>query len=117
MNDTPLPLVVWAMRQVGLPEIRASEHKARSQAASWSWPSTSTTVPAEAPPLVGERFEGQGLGDRGQALNFVVVDDGDQVVEPVVGGEEDRLPVRALVAFAVAQQDEHAVLRGFSLAA
>ena len=58
MNDTPLPLTVWAMIASGLP--RAVRHAGRSAAASASrsWPSTSTHVPAERRPLLARAAAG-----------------------------------------------------------
>ncbi len=61
-------------------------------------------VPAEGPPLVGEGLQGEGLLGGGQRLELVVVDDGDQIGQPVVGREHGRLPHAALVALAVAEQ-------------
>ncbi len=55
------------------------------------------------------------FGDGAQALDFVVVDDGDEVVEAVLGGEEDGLPIGAFVEFAVAEQRED--LPRFAIAA
>ena len=48
--------------------------------------------------------------DAAEALDLVVVDDRDEVVEPVVGREERGLPGRAFVALAVAEQAEDAVV-------
>src|SRR3990167_4134653 len=67
-------------------------------------------LPAEGPPLVHERIEIQHLADRSKALDLVVVDDGDEVVQRVVRREQRSLPGRTLVALAVAQKREHAVL-------
>jgi len=56
--------------------------------------------PTKGTPLVREWLKLQRLGDRREALKPVVVHDGHEVVEPMVRGEEDCLPIRAFVAFA-----------------
>ncbi len=58
--------------------------------------------PPEGAPFVGEGFEGQGFRDGSEALDFVEVDDGGEVIEFVVRGEKNGFPVGAFVAFTVA---------------
>jgi len=65
-------------------------------------------MPTECTPFVSKRLQGQDSIDPAEALNLVVVDDADEVVEPVVRGEQGRLPGRALVTFAVAEQGDGA---------
>src|SRR3954468_4077022 len=67
--------------------------------------------PAEAAPFLGERLESERLGDWLQTLYLVVVDDHANVVEPVMRGEEYRLPVGSFIALTIAQQNEHAMRR------
>lgn len=63
-------------------------------------------VEAERRPFVGERLEPHDVLRRAVYHAVVAVDEGDEVRQPVVGDGHARLPVGALVAFAVA---EHAV--------
>src|ERR1035437_164445 len=72
--------------------------------------------PAERGPFFGEWGESDDLGYRGDSLDAVVVDYGNKVREPMVGGEEGGLPCRAFVTFAIAQQAEHAMGRRPELA-
>ena len=67
--------------------------------------------PPERAKLSGQGLEAESALDRGQALQFVVVDDGDQVVQVVVGSEHQGLPVAARVHLPVAQEDERAPVR------
>ena len=65
--------------------------------------------PTERAPFVGERFEGQRFGDGREALDFVVVDDGDKIVEAMVRRKKNRLPIGTFIAFAIAHQNENAM--------
>ena len=47
MNETPLPLVVWAMMQLGWPDASGKRCNATVNAV-WSWPSTSSTAQPKA---------------------------------------------------------------------
>src|SRR5947209_2752376 len=66
--------------------------------------------PAERAPLRAERLEVDGVRDAPQRLELVVVDDRAEVAQAVVRREHRRLPRRALVAFAVAEHDEDALV-------
>jgi hypothetical protein len=68
-------------------------------------------VPAERRPALGERREVEHVPRVAEGLLAVVVDDRDEVREPVVCGEHDRLPEGTLVALGVAHEDEHAPRR------
>jgi len=48
------------------------------------------------------------FGDTAETLNLVVVHDGHQVVKPVLGCEQDGLPVRTLIQLAIAKHNENA---------
>ena len=75
---------------------RRQRRPQRRGSASWSWPSTSTHLPAERAPLVGERLQRQGLVGRSpRRLELVVVDDGDQV-DRARGGRRTWPPPRSL---------------------
>jgi len=64
--------------------------------------------PAKREQLVHQRFQAKCLADRGQALQLVVVNYRHEVVERWWAANIKRLPVRALVHLAVAEQHEHA---------
>ncbi len=107
MKLTPLPLIVWAITTVGRPEAAGTAPSTRSSAAVIVTVDL-LDVPAERPPLLGEGIEVEHLGDRAKALDLVEVDDDAEIAELVMGRKQDAFPVRALVAFAVAEQAEHA---------
>ena len=65
--------------------------------------------PAEERKLLGERLELDDIFHVPEGLHAVIVHDGGQVVELVLGGEHDGLPRRPLVAIAVAHQAEDAM--------
>ena len=84
-----------------LPPLR--EETAAKMAAE-SWPSTSTRFPAERRELVGQRIERRmRLGGAAEALEVVVVDDGDDVGAAERGRHQHGLPGRAFLDLAVAQ--------------
>ncbi len=66
--------------------------------------------PAAGANLVAQRLQVEHVLAESQGLDLVVVDDHGQVVEMVLGGQQDRLPGGAGVAVAVAHQAEIAVL-------
>ena len=66
-------------------------------------------VPSERAPFIGERLELHHVRDCVETLNFVVVDQDDEIVELVLRREERRLPDRTFIAFAVAEHHEHAM--------
>src|SRR6185312_4209163 len=66
-------------------------------------------VPAKAAPLLAKRLQPQGTLGARETLYLVVVNDHSQPAEPMVPREEDRLPVRAFIALAVAHKHEDAM--------
>ncbi len=67
-------------------------------------------VPAERAPLCAEILQLQRLFAGIEALHMVMVDDSDQIFEPVLVGKQRCLPDRAFVALAVAQYGKHPVM-------
>ncbi len=61
-------------------------------------------APAKGGEFVGQRLDAKGLVHSGQALQLVVVDDSNQVIQAVVCGEQQGLPVAAFAQLAVAEQ-------------
>jgi hypothetical protein len=61
-------------------------------------------LPAESPPLVGERLQAHAGLRRPGNLKKVAVQKGRQVVHPVVGGGHGRFPDAALVQLAVSKK-------------
>ena len=93
------------------PEHRAGDQHAAGAPSRWAGaralpPARSSRgrrprgVPAEGSEALGERREVEHVARVAERLLAVDVDDRDEVGEPVVGGEHDRLPDRALVALA-----------------
>ena len=75
-----------------------------SKMAAESWPSISTVSQPNACELGGQRIERRmGLGRAAEALEIVVVDEGDDVGEPERGRHQHGLPGRAFLHLAVAQ--------------
>jgi len=72
-------------------------------------------VPAERPPFRAERLEADRIRHPPERLELVVIDDSTKVREPVMPGEHRRFPDRPLVAFAVAKDDEHALISAEAL--
>src|SRR5579884_3004561 len=66
-------------------------------------------VPSERAPLRAERFEIDRIGHAAERLQLVVVDNRAEIGEAMMAGEHRRFPDRALVAFAVAENREHAL--------
>ena len=64
--------------------------------------------PTEGQSLVGQRLHAKRLVDCREALQLVVVDDRNEVVQLMVGGEHHGLPVRAFAQLAIAKQNEGA---------
>ena len=73
-------------------------------------------VEAEGGQLVGERLEVVGVGDPGALLQAVAVDHDAQVLQPVVAGCHQRLPVRAFLQLTVTDHDERTARRPVELA-
>src|SRR5437667_6063613 len=59
-------------------------------------------APAEGTPFVGKGLKVQHFLDGSKALDLVVINQGNQVVEPMMWRKEHGLPDRPLAAFAVA---------------
>ena len=86
MNDTPLPFVVRAIRQLGLPGVNGTRENAAFRS-EWLCPSTTRTL---QPKL--SHFSGRGASSRTSETGAipwtrVIVDDGDHTVETVVAGK------------------------------
>ena len=64
--------------------------------------------PVEGFPLGGEGLEVEHLLHGAKALDFVVINDRNEVIELMVTGEEDRFPIRSFVEFAITEHDEGA---------
>src|SRR5262245_24976417 len=60
--------------------------------------------PAERTPFRGERFQVHNFLDGTEALDLVVVDNSDQIVQFMLGSEQYWLPGRPFIAFTIAQQ-------------
>ena len=66
-------------------------------------------LPTKGAPLAGKIAETQHIIDSSQPLPAVVVNDDDEIVERMMGGEHGRLPDRSLFTFAVT--DEHKTVK------
>src|SRR5260370_42291750 len=58
--------------------------------------------PPEGAPLRGQGIERQHLRHAAEALDLVVVHNGDELLQPLMWREEDRLPAGALIQLALA---------------
>src|SRR6266571_2360498 len=65
--------------------------------------------PAKGLPLAGERLEVQHLFRGADALDLIVVDNGNHRVQLMMAGEQRCLPGRALVAVALRENAENIV--------
>ena len=110
MYETPLPKTVCASSTCGVPPPASSVVDRRRDRRA-SWPSTLVRRPSRRPPALVERREVDHVARVAERLLAVDVDDRDEAREPVVGGEHDRLPDRALVALGIAHQHERAPRR------
>ena len=63
--------------------------------------------PSKGAPFVGQRIQINHFLDRPETLNFVVVDDNDQIVQLMVRGKQRGFLHRALVTFAVTDHAEN----------
>ena len=100
MNETPLPFTVFAMMQVGLPLVDAAF--ANASAAPEYYDRRSPDVPTECPPFVCERLQVHNVFHKAVELNFVVIDDADDIVHLVERREHRGFPDLAFLAFTVA---------------
>ncbi len=114
MKLTPFPFTVWAIRQLGRSGSKGTPLRDVGQSGDVV-PVRFAHRPAERPPLVRERLQVQNVLHVSEALYFIVIDDHDKIVKPVLGREQNGLPVRAFVAFAVAQDGENAVRKSVPL--
>src|SRR5215472_5296175 len=64
--------------------------------------------PAKGAPFVGKGIQVDYFSDCAEALNLVVVDEDDEIVELVMRREEGRFPHRTFVAFPIADQAKDA---------
>ena len=106
MNETPWPLNVLAMTQVGCrlragagtPEqARCRGHRPRRR-------------PSRRRATFRQGLEAHRVFRRVALLEPVAIDDDSQVVEPEVDGGHDGFPVAALLEFTIAREDEGAAL-------
>ena len=67
-------------------------------------------VPAKGLPLGAEILQNQGIFAGIQTLHVVVVNDGHQVFQPVVVGEQGSFPDGAFIAFAVSQNRKYPMM-------
>ena len=107
MKETPLPLTVWATRQVGLPLVAAASASAPSIAAK-SWPSISSVCQPKARHLSASGVDVHDVLHEAVQLDAVVVHDGHQVVHLVERADHGRFPDLAFLNLAVAQHHEGA---------
>src|SRR5436309_1096086 len=61
--------------------------------------------PAEAAPLVSERFEIEHVLDAAEALDLVVIHESGQRIELVMTRKENRFPVGAFIELAITEDD------------
>ena len=104
----PLPFTVWQMIAVGRPIVAGDLAQCAAQCADVMAVQLFHHK-AEAAPLVRKRFQRQHIVSRPVALQFVVVDQRHEIIQPVLGGAHRRLPDRTFVDFAVAEQHEGAI--------
>ena len=78
--------------QVGRPRLDGHGVEERPVDRAMSWPSISRTAQPKARHLSANGSRSRTSSTLPEALDLVVVDDGDEVVEPVVRGEQRRLP-------------------------
>ena len=105
MNETPRPLIVWAITPTGRPVVdgpNASSSAAIVVAVDFA------NLEPERRELVGEWIEGVRALGAIALLQAVAVDDDSEVVEAGVAGGHQRLPVAAFLQLAVADDHEHA---------
>ena len=108
MNETPLPLVVWAMMIVGRSWICAASSNA-STTCRTSMPVDLHHVPAAGRPFIRQRFQRHDLVHRAIQLDIVVIQDGGQVGQAIFGRGHRPFPDDPALAFAIAEQDVGAV--------
>ncbi len=107
MKDTPLPLIVCAITHSG--RARRSRGAKASSSAAGSWPSTSTTSQPKARHLSASGSRSLVSATRAPCCRRVAVDDQRQIGELAMAGRHRRLPVAALLQFAIAGDDEDAI--------
>ena len=108
MKLTPLPLTVWAITQVGSSGL--VRHRGQGRLDGRHVVAVDLAgCPAERRPLGREGIEVQHVFAAAKALNLVVIDHRHQVFQAVMAGKQHGFPGRALVALAVAEEDEDPV--------
>ena len=108
MNETPLPLIVCAIRTPGVPSSSRQSVRKASRSAPWSCPSQVTTRQPNATQLRLEALEREDLLGRLVRLELVAVDDDEQPPDPLVRRRLERLPVLAFLQLAVARHHDDA---------
>ena len=103
MYETPLPKVVAASTTWAAVAVVVDDGEGGSKRVDVV-PVDLVHVPAEGAPPLAERIEVEHVPCMAESLLSVDVDDGDEIRQPVMGGEHHRLPDRALVALGVAEQ-------------
>ena len=73
-------------------------------------------VEAEGGQLVGEGLEVVGVGHLGALLKAVAIHHDAQVLQPVVAGRHQRLPVRAFLQLTITHHDKRTARRAVELA-
>ena len=107
MNETPRPLTVSAMMQVG--RLSGALGEGGSKRVDDHARRRAPTFQPNARHLAANGSSSIVSDDTADRLQLVVIDDGAQILEAVMAGEQRRFPHRAFVAFAVAQHDEDAL--------
>ena len=108
MYETPLPLIVWAITQSGLARPSCGANASSSDAGSW--PSASTTSQPKARNLSASGSTSLISATRAPCCKRVAIDDQRQVGELAVSRGHRGFPVAAFLQFAVAGDDEDAIV-------
>ena len=101
MNETPLPLMVWAMTAVGLP-FGGRRFLKRGVERGQVVPVDIDGVPAKRSPLVDDGLDFHDVLDEAIQLNAVGVHNGHHVIDLVVTAEHRAFPDLAFLNLAVA---------------
>ena len=68
-------------------------------------------IPAERFKFIGQRFDGHNHLNRAVQLEFVIVNDTNQIIQFVFGGKHHRFPILPFIQFAVTDDTKNAVGR------
>ena len=104
MKETPLPLMVWATMQVGLPLVASASSKRLADGGEVVAVDLER-VPAERAPLFGQRRDFHDVLHEAIELDLVVIHDGHHVVELVKSAGHGGFPDLPFLDLAVAQHD------------